>query len=110
MNFIQLHVLCNKDTRTEEDIKTEELFASLEIPVKAPTSEKVIQEWRVSLINISLIAGMYSHANTENTIIHLTGAGVVTVKESYEEILGILRSMKDPAPPPSNVLSYTLTP
>ncbi len=90
MNYLQLHILCNRDTRTAEDLALEQQFASMEIPLKTSGEEKVIQEWRVGLINASHISCVYPHAIPAHTLIHLHAGSVITVLESYAVVVACL--------------------
>jgi hypothetical protein len=90
MNFLQLHILCNRDTRTEEDLALEQQFASMEIPMKGSAEQKVIQEWRPGLIQVSHIACIYPHAKPEHTLVHLYTGAVLTVLETYAIVVHCL--------------------
>lgn len=85
MAFIHAHILCNRDTRTEEDLQLAEQFAKLELKVDLP-SDKVIQEWRPAKININHIACYYPHAEPKHTMIHLFTGSVLTVLECFSDI------------------------
>lgn len=90
MNFLQLHILCNRDTRSEEDLALEQQFASLEIPLKTASGSKVIQEWRPGLVQVSHIACVYPHARPEHTLLHLYTGSVLTIFEAYTVVVDCL--------------------
>jgi len=100
MDFLQLHILCNRDTRSEEDLALEQQFASMEIPLKTSTEQKIIQEWRPGLIQVAHIGCIYPHAKPEHTLIHLYTGAVLTVFESYTVVLQCLNraAKQDPGP------------
>ena len=93
MSFLQLHVLCNKDNGSEEDRALAQQLAELGIPAKNSNTPEVVQEWRPCVININHIACMYPHAVPQHTVIHLYAGAVITLMESYPEILKLTNSV-----------------
>lgn len=85
MHFIHVHILCNRDTRSEEDLKLEKQFAQLELPIDLP-QDKVIQEWRPGQVNVNHIACFYPHAAAEHCVIHLYTGSVLTILEPFAEV------------------------
>jgi len=89
MAFIQVHILCNRDTRSEEDLALEEQFAKLELKVGL-SENKVIQEWRPGQVNVNHIACFYPHAAPEHCVIHLYTGSVLTIMEPYTQVAGLV--------------------
>jgi hypothetical protein len=113
INFVQLHILCNHDERSEEDLALEQQFASMGIEIKPREGEeqtsnnKVFQEWRPGLIQVAHISTVYPHSNPQHSLIHLHAGSIVTVQESYEVIIRCLNQALQPAVP-SPGYSYSL--
>lgn len=114
MAYIRLHILCNRDTRSPEDLALEEQFAKLEIPLKTQTKpeDRIVQEWRAGFIKVEHISCVYPHALPEHSLIHLHAGPPVTVKESVDVVMTCLaqfeNKMNNMVPAASPGYSYSL--
>lgn len=95
---LYVHILCNRDERSPEDIAIEKQFAELQLPLRKPEDdeeEKVKQEWRPGVLNYSNIEGFYAHTNNTNTLVHTISGGVLTIKESVMELIGQIKKLNN---------------
>lgn len=86
MILLNLHILCIKDERSEDDIKLAKQLAELEIPTKDKVEDKIKNEWRFGTLVFDNVDAFYPDVTGKHTLMHTKGGTVVNIRESYPEV------------------------
>lgn len=105
---LTVHILCNKDQRSQEDIALAQELERLGVVHKEQEKPEVDKEWRPAIINWNNVETLYPDITGNHVLLHTRNENVLTIKESFPEIANQLFN-KINAEEPNKNYTYTVT-